>query len=227
MTAAMDRLPFVFRHLFFERHRRDLLSNIKRAKKRGGNYNHRFDEMQQQIDALSDKLDLLITLVTANDMMSPGDAIVGGELIPLGKRFRKNHESSELFEVSELTASTKSGSSYSSSSESSGKSDLSMFSETENVTEEEDALKELRGSTQGLDDIHQNAAILQQGVDDDFKAFIDGVLGEGKEAADDVSGLGRQDIVQNRSTEMVAEEEVWDNNSIKTTMLPSWWLILS
>lgn len=138
-----------------------------------------------------------------------------GEVIPLGKRFRKDHESSELFQVSELTASTKSGSSYSSSSESSGKSDLSMFSETEKVTEEEDALKELRGSTQGLDEIHQNAAILQQDVDDDFKAFIDGVLGEGKEAADDVSGLGRQDIVQNRATEMVAEEEVWDNNSIK------------
>lgn len=73
----MDRLPFVFRHRFFERQRRDLLANIKRAKKRGGNYNHRFDEMQQQIDALSDKLDLLITLVTANNMMSPGDAIVG------------------------------------------------------------------------------------------------------------------------------------------------------
>jgi hypothetical protein len=78
----------------------------------------------------------------------------------------------ELFQVSELTASTKAGSSYSSSSESSGKSDLSMFSETEKVTEEENPLKELRGSTQGLDEIHQNAAILQQDVDETLRHLL-------------------------------------------------------
>ena len=56
-----------FRHQFFQRERRDLLSNIKRAKKQSGSYNDRFDEMQQQMDGLSEKLDLLISLVTANN----------------------------------------------------------------------------------------------------------------------------------------------------------------
>jgi hypothetical protein len=67
---ASSDASVAFRRRFFERQRRDVLSNVKRAKKQGGNYNHRFDVMQQQIKLMS-------------RMMSP-----------LGKRRRKDDASS-------------------------------------------------------------------------------------------------------------------------------------
>jgi hypothetical protein len=225
-----------FHHRFFKRDRRNLLSNITRTKKQSaGSYNDRFDEMQQQMDALSDKLDLLISLVTAKSLGSPGDAIVGSEGIPLGKRRRKDPAGGELSHVSEITSSTRAESFHSRSSEASRKTVLSTLSETKEDTEDQDSLEGLKKSSQDLDEIYQNAAVLKES-DDDFKMFIDEILG-GDEEADTVSQLQRQDIVrstnvdegkqpdavsdhschnmvQTRSTELV-EEEAWNNNSIE------------
>jgi hypothetical protein len=226
-----------FHHRFFKRDRRDLLSNITRtSKKQGGSYNDRFDEMQLQMDVLSEKLDRLISLVTAKSLGSPGDAIVGSEGIPLGKRRRKDLAGgSVLSHLSEITSSTRAESFHSSSSESSRNTVLSTLSETKEDTEDQDSLEGLKESSQDLDEIYQNAAMLKEG-DDDFKMFIDEVLG-GDEEADTVSDLPRQDIVrstnvdegeqpdavsdrsrhdmlQTRSAELM-EEEAWNNNSIE------------
>ena len=206
-----------FSHRCFQRERHDLLSNIKRAnKKQSGSYNDRFDEMQQEIHVLSEKLDLLISLVTANNNMSPREAIVGSAGIQLGaKRRRRDPQGSELSHVSEMTASTKAESFHSNSSESSRKEGLSTFSETKENTEEQEALNELRESTQELDEIHQSAAILKE-EDDDFKMFIDEVLGDGEEA-DAISDICRQDDVQDdiANDDMVDEEQIVDKDSIE------------
>ena len=79
-----------FSHHSFHRDRCDLLPNITSAnKKQSGSYNDRFDEIQQQMDVMSEKLDLLISLVTANNLMSPGEAIVDTSRIPISAKRRR------------------------------------------------------------------------------------------------------------------------------------------
>ncbi len=196
-----------FRHRFFQRERHDLLSNIKRAnKKQNGSYNDRFDEMQQQMDVLSEKLDLLISLVTANNGLSPAESLVNTSHIPPfgAKRPRRDPEDSGLHvsQVCDTTVSTKAESFHSSSSGSSAKASLPTFSAEE---KEQDALEGLGESIQDLDEIHQNAAILMDG-DEDFKMMIDDVLGERGEESDGVSDLGRQDSLQSANVRERGEE---------------------
>ncbi len=209
---------FAFRHPFFQRERYDMLSKITRAnKKQGGSNNDRFDEMQQQMDIMSDKLDLLISLVKANNGSSPGESLVNTSRIPLGaKRRRSDLDDSGLSQVSDKTALTNSESS--SSSESSRKASLSLFAEAdERGAEEQDALERPRESTQQeLKEIRQNATSPQQEQEDsDFKMFIDEILGEGEDG-DTVSNLGRQAILQTRATNMV-----WSRRRKYGTVLPS------
>ncbi len=87
---------FAFRHPFFQRERLDLLPNITNTrsnKKRSGSYNDRFDEMQQQMDVMSDKLDLLISLVKANNGLSRAEAPnTSGIVPPLGGKRRRGSD---------------------------------------------------------------------------------------------------------------------------------------
>jgi hypothetical protein len=71
----------VFYHDDFRRGRQDLLTNITRSKKNDRknhkpeetkeeqypSFNHRFDELQQQMDLMSQKLDLIISLVSGKE----------------------------------------------------------------------------------------------------------------------------------------------------------------
>ena len=103
-----------FHHKFFQRGRRDLLGNIKRSKKASRNpnvqekkkddeystFNSRFDEIQEQMDTLSDKLDLLISLVSAGSDKVLSRNHAGS------KRRRRNSRDSHGSPVSDMTDTT-------------------------------------------------------------------------------------------------------------------------
>lgn len=202
-----------FRHPSFQKGRHDLLGDIKRSKRPSkdkkedfSSFNARFDEMQQQMDALSEKMDLLISLVSARS-----DSVIHSVQHVGAKRRRQESTAdscdSPVSDITEPTAVSKDSSSQSGSDAShEAVAALPKFSlDMDVVDEEEEAferendarecysdLMELRESTRELDDASQQysntqvvgAATAGQAEqeqqddedDDDFKMYIDKML---------------------------------------------------
>ena len=195
-----------FHHKSFLRGRRDLLGDIKRPKKSSkkhiqeekkdddaatiSSFNIRFDEIQEQMDSLSEKLDLLISLVSANS-----ESIVDTTFVR-GKRRRQDIDGvrgSPVSEMSYPTAVSKETSSQSSAMSPRAAASIPRY--TLDAVHEEDEtyetqnhasprkqfcdLAELRESARQFNEIRQHQAALEGtfGQDeDDFKMFIDRVL---------------------------------------------------
>jgi len=226
-----------FHHKFFRQGRRDLLVNIKRPKKTPKkqhiqeekkaeeylSFHVRFDEMQQQMDTLSEKLDLLISLVTAKSEPFFGNMHVGS------KRCRRDVGNSIGSLVSDMTDPTEVSrdTSSQSSSESSQLAvaalpkftlDMEVVDEaSEEYEHEKDQrqrycdLMELQESTRELNEIHHHAASLEGATGgredeekDDFKMYIDKILdGEGEEDSEDDTSSSVLSL--DDSTELVAD----------------------
>lgn len=167
-----------FHHTSFQRSRRDLLGDIKRAKKTSKKQrtsfqeekrddfealNARFDDMQQQMDTMSEKLDLLISLVTAYPNALANNNVHVGE-----KRRRMDDRGSPVSDITDPTAvsTDRSSSSDSESSQVAAPVALPRFNlDMDVVDEEEEAfendhnararygdLMELQESTREMDD---------------------------------------------------------------------------
>jgi hypothetical protein len=220
-----------FHHDSFQRGRPDLLGDIKRSykkppkkhsiqeekKEEHASFNTRFDEIQQQMETLSEKLDLLISIVTSSNQN--GVFVTGKRKVHAGGKRRRHvfdcRESPSVSDVTDATAVSKGSSSASLSSTDSSsvaavkvvpRFTLDMDAVDEEAEDFESAvgtdprelyrdLIEVRASTREIDEdhnLHHSAPL--EGVasmnkeqeasdDDDFKKYIDKMLGNVQDSA--------------------------------------------